>query len=348
MNVYGNILEELKNGKKAVLLTTLRDGEQGEIEKQYCTEEELQSSCAAETELPGRALQTGEMQIVSTQEQVFVAEPFFPQPSLVILGGGHIALPLCEFGSKLGFAVTVADDRPVFANRERFPQAGRVICESFEKCFDLIAFHPYTYVVVVTRGHRYDMDCLRAIAKRTWAYAGMIGSKRRVAGVMEQLAGEGVPKEILDRVNTPIGLDIGAVTPEEIAISILAQVISYRRLADPKRGRESDRISATESDHEVLEELGAAKGGRKAVATILSTKGSVPRKAGAKMLVWPDGRILGSVGGGCSESEVIRTARELIQTGGYRIQTVDLTGSVAEDEGMVCGGVMEVLIETVD
>ena len=350
MNVYKSILEELKNGKKAVLLTALREVGQGVSEKSVWTEEDLsgaKSAPVSRVELLRRALQTGEMEIASEPGQMLVAEPFFPEPSLVILGAGHIAQPLCELGSRLGFAVTVVDDRPAFANRERFPQADRVICESFEKCFDLLAFHPYTFVVIVTRGHRYDMLCLREIAQKAWAYAGMIGSKRRVAGVLEQLIREGVPRDVLNRVNTPIGLDIGAVTPEEISVSILAQVISYRRLANPKLGKQSGRIAAMELDRDVLKELSAGDGGKKAVATILSSKGSAPRKAGAKMLVWPDGRILGSIGGGCAESEVIVTARDLICTGGYRIQTVDLTGSVAEDEGMVCGGVLDVLVETV-
>ncbi|NLO96963.1 MAG: xanthine dehydrogenase, partial [Peptococcaceae bacterium] len=267
-------------------------------------------------------------------------------PKLFVLGGGHIAKPLTEFAARVGFAVTVVDDRLSFANKERFPQAEQVICESFERCFDLLQFDPYTYVVIVTRGHRYDLDCLRQVVQRQWAYAGMIGSRRRVKGVKDQLLAEGFDPEVLAKVNAPIGLEIGAITPEEIAISILAQVIGYRRLKEPTLGRESEKIGWTEFDREVIEELSKNKDDRKALATVILTKGSVPRRAGAKMLIWPDGRILGSIGGGCSEGMIIRKALDVIAEGGCTIQRIDLTAEIAEEEGMGCGGMMKVLIES--
>ncbi|BAE82666.1 XdhC/CoxI family protein [Desulfitobacterium hafniense] len=356
MNVFSRIFTQLNNGNKVVMLTVIdsanREGNK-QTEKIFCTEEDLRNpgfsgNLNPETkQIVMQAMHSGEIQVLTASEQnLVVAEPFFPQPNLLILGGGHIAKPLCEFGSKLNFSVTVVDDRLVFANPQRFPDADQVICESFEKCFERLNFNPYTYVVIVTRGHRYDTVCLRAIAGKTWAYAGMIGSRRRVRGVMEQLIAEGISRDVLAKVNTPIGLEIGAVTPEEIAISILGQVISYRRLAKPELGSESDKINWTEFDRDVIQELSLGKEDNKAIVTVISTRGSVPRKAGAKMIVWPDGRILGSIGGGCSEGAVIQTARDIIREGGYRLSTVDMTGSIAEDEGMVCGGTMEVLVES--
>ncbi len=357
MSIYKNILDELNVGRKVVMLTTLGDANQhvmSQSEKAYYTEADLENprfadSVNSETrQLIRQALTTGELQVVTTLEQkVLVAEPLFPEPSLIILGGGHIAKPLCEFGARLGFSITVVDDRITFANAERFPDADQVICESFAKCFDRLQFNPYTYVIIVTRGHRHDTVCLREIAKKTWAYVGMIGSRRRVRGVREQLINEGTPREVLEKANAPIGLEIGAITPEEIAISILGQVISYRRLENPKIGRESAKIKWTEFDRDVIEELSLGKKDKKAIATVISTRGSTPRGAGAKMLAWGDGRTMGSIGGGCSENAVIQTARDVIRKGGYALQTVDLTGSFAEDEGMVCGGIMRVLIESV-
>ena len=357
MSVYRNILDELNVGRKVVLLTTLGDASQygmSQPKKTYYTEADLENpsftdSASSETkQLIQQALTIGELQVVTTPEQkLLVAEPFFPEPSLIIFGGGHIGKALCEFGAKLGFSITVVDDRIEFANAERFPDADHVICEGFEKCFDRLQFNPYTYVIMVTRGHRHDTACLREIVKKTWAYAGMIGSRRRVHIVKEQLIKEGAPREVLEKVNAPIGLEIGAETPEEIAISILGQVISYRRLENPKLGRESATIKWTEFDRDVMEELSLGRNDEKAIATVISTKGSAPRRAGAKMLVWSDGRILGSVGGGGGEGAVIQTARDVIRKGGYVIQTVDLTNSSAEDEGMVCGGTMKILIESV-
>ncbi len=357
MSIYRNILGELNAGKKVVLLTTLGDANQHGMcqpEKAYYTEADLQNprftdSVSSETkQMIREALATGELQVVTTLEQkLLVAEPFFPEPRLIIFGGGHIGKALCEFGARLGFSITVVDDRIEFANRKRFPDADQVICESFDKSFERLQFGPHTYVVLVTRGHAHDSACLREVVKKTWAYAGMIGSRRRVHGVKEQLISEGSPREVVEKVNAPIGLDIGAVTPEEITIAILAQVISYRRLENPKMGRESARIKWTEFDREVIEELGSGGNDEKAIATVISTKGSAPRKAGAKMLVWPDGRILGSVGGGGGEGAVMQAAQDVIRRGGYLIQHIDMTSCFTEDEGMVCGGTMKVLIESV-
>jgi len=342
VSIFQDILHELNTGKKVVLVTELSATNKS---RAYYTDENLEASGI--NELIIKAFETGQIQVVEGPEQkLTIVEPFFPQHKMIVLGAGHIAKPLVEFAAKVGFAVTVADDRFSFANKERFPDAEEVICESFDKCFDMLQFHPYTYVVVVTRGHRHDLSCLRQVLQKQWAYAGMIGSRRRVKVIKQQLLNEGFSQEMLDKINAPIGMEIGAVTPEEIAISILGEVISYRRLQNPKLGRESAKIDWTEFDRDVIEELAQDKKDKKALVTIYHTGGSVPRRAGAKMLVWPDGRILGSIGGGCSESRVMQTAYDVIQNGGYKLQRIDLTDEVAEEEGMVCGGMMKVVVES--
>ena len=356
MSIYKSIVDELSVGRKVVMLTILGEADQrgrDQPEKAWYAEADLEnprftnSASLEARRLIQQALTTGELQVVATPGQrALVAEPFFPEPSLIVFGGGHTGKALCEFGAKLGFSITVVDDRTEFADPGRFPDADRVICEDFEKSFGDLQFNPHTYVVILTRGHRHDLVCLREVVKRTWAYAGMIGSRRRVQGVREQLIKEGASREVLERVNAPIGLEIGALTPEEIAISILGQVISYRRLENPKMGRESAKIKWTEFDRDVIKELSLGRNDEKAVATVISAKGSAPRRAGAKMLVWRDGRIMGSVGGGAVEGAVIETARDVIREGGYAIQTIDLTGSFAEDEELVCGGTMRILIES--
>ena len=294
------------------------------------------------------SMETGNIQFVKISEnESYLIEPYFPEPRLIILGGGHIAKPLAEFASKAGFSVTINDDRPSFANSERFPTADKVLCESFDNCFDFISLNKSAYVVIITRGHRHDMDCIRQVLKHNTAYVGMIGSKRRVKSVLEQLSGEGYSEEVLNKVNAPIGLDIGAVTPEEIAFSIIAQLIRYRRLGDiSKVTTKPVKTNWPDFDPDVLKELCKEEASQRAIVTIISTKGSVPRKEGAKMLVWPFGKIIGSIGGGCSEGEVINSARDVIRNGGYQIQTIDMTGSIAEEDGMVCGGIMEVIIES--
>lgn len=345
-NHYKALSLEMNEGRKAVLITEaslVKDGS-SDIRKMVFTGNEL-----SETSVPGEkftalalsALETGTLKLSDDKKgKLIFAEPFFPESRLVILGGGHIAKPLAEFSAKCGFSVTVVDDRPSFANEERFPFAESVICESFERCFPLLNINRFAFVTIITRGHRHDLDCLRQTLKLETAYTGMIGSRRRVRAAMEQLLEEGYSKEALEAVRAPIGLDIDAQTPEEISISILSEIIKYKR--------KLAKANWPELDREVLTELYKDTRDPRALITIIETKGSVPRDIGAKMIVWPDGRILGSIGGGCSESAVIQTAHDVIREGGYLTQDIDMTGDAAEDEGMVCGGTMRVFIERID
>ena len=149
--------------------------------------------------------------------------------TLLIVGGGHIGQSLAAIASQVGFSVAVLDDRAAFANAERFPTADRVICGDFVEELRRFPIDADTYIVLVSRGHKQDELSLREVAISEAAYVGMIGSRRRVGAVLTHLAREGLPQETLGRVHTPIGLDIGAETPEEIAVSILAEIISVRR-----------------------------------------------------------------------------------------------------------------------
>jgi xanthine dehydrogenase accessory factor len=147
---------------------------------------------------------------------------------LVICGAGHIALPLAQFSQKLGFQVTVIDDRSDFASRTRFPGCN-IIAENFTVALRGMTFGPATYVVVITRGHEHDVDCIIEIIDKKTVYVGLIGSRRRVRFVLEALAEKGLPQERLDDVFTPIGLPIGAESPEEIALSIVSELVCVRR-----------------------------------------------------------------------------------------------------------------------
>ena len=148
---------------------------------------------------------------------------------LLIVGGGHIGRSLCKLGAEVGFSVTVIDDRPDYANRERFPEADHVLCGDFETVLADLPVDHNTYIVLVTRGHKQDELSLRCLVERPAAYLGMIGSKRRTGAVLSHLTDDGFDPAALARVHTPIGLEIGAETPEEIAVSILAELIMVRR-----------------------------------------------------------------------------------------------------------------------
>jgi xanthine dehydrogenase accessory factor len=154
-----------------------------------------------------------------------------PVRELVIVGAGHIAQPLCTMGALLGFQVTVVDDRPDFATRERFPEAHRLVRVDFDDPFADIPLHTGSHVLLVTRGHKYDYDALVPLmnADPPPAYIGMIGSRRRVRATFVQLLEEGIPRPRLDDIHAPLGLDIGAETPEEIAVAVAAELVKERR-----------------------------------------------------------------------------------------------------------------------
>jgi xanthine dehydrogenase accessory factor len=152
-----------------------------------------------------------------------------PPATLLVVGAGHIGRALAKFGAEVGFSVAVLDDRPDYADPALLPEADRVICADFEQAMKDFPINQNTYIVMVTRGHKQDELSLRASIGRGAAFVGMIGSRRRTGAVLQHLADEGFPQDVLDAVHTPIGIDIGAETPEEIAVSIIAELIMVRR-----------------------------------------------------------------------------------------------------------------------
>ena len=162
--------------------------------------------------------------------EVFI-EPILTTPTLYIFGGGHISLPLSQMGKLLGFKIAVIDDRNDFANTERFPQAEMVLAEDYAKAFPKLKVDKTSYIVIVTRGHQHDELVLNWAISTPAKYIGMIGSKTKVKTIYSHLLAKGVPQEKLDSIHSPIGLEIEAQTPEEIAVSILAEIIKVRRSA---------------------------------------------------------------------------------------------------------------------
>jgi xanthine dehydrogenase accessory factor len=177
-----------------------------------------------------RGLAEGDSRVVNYEGSVeLFLEVQKTSPTLLIAGAGHIALPLAQMGALLDFRVAVIDDRPTFANPDRFPQADQVIAGGFEKTLRDFPIDKETYIVIITRGHAHDMECLRQVLGSPAAYIGMIGSRRRVKGVFKLLKDEGYSEEEVARVRAPIGLDIGAKSPAEIALAIMGEIIRVRR-----------------------------------------------------------------------------------------------------------------------
>jgi len=160
--------------------------------------------------------------------EVFI-EPILTPPTLYIFGGGHISLSLARMGKLLGFKIAVIDDRPEFANADRFPEVDTILAEDFARAFPRLKIDKSSYIVIVTRNHQYDDMVLEWAAGTRAKYIGMIGSKAKNKAIFSHLESKGMAKEQLDRVHAPIGLEINAQTPEEISVSILAEIVKVRR-----------------------------------------------------------------------------------------------------------------------
>ena len=165
--------------------------------------------------------------ICGGQMDVYI-EPIEPSPELIIVGAGHVGFHLARLAHEVGFLVRVVDDRDKFANAERFPTAAEIVVDDIPAWIARAEIPAHAYVVIVTRGHTNDLEALRALATRELRYLGLIGSRAKVARIFDALRADQMPAERLDRVHAPIGLDIGAVTPQEIAVSILAELIAVK------------------------------------------------------------------------------------------------------------------------
>jgi xanthine dehydrogenase accessory factor len=165
--------------------------------------------------------------ICGGQMDVYI-EPIEPSPELYVIGAGHVGTHLALLAQEVGFHVHVVDDREKFANRDRFPAVTEVLAEDIPAWLARTNLAPHAYVVIVTRGHTNDLEALRALAPRDLRYLGLIGSRAKVARIYDALTADGMPAAHLKKVHAPIGLDIGAVTPQEIAVSILAELIAVK------------------------------------------------------------------------------------------------------------------------
>jgi xanthine dehydrogenase accessory factor len=175
-----------------------------------------------------RDLEVGDPGICGGAIDVFV-DVTVPRPTLLLAGAGHVAMPVAEIGHMCGFRVVIVDDRADMASEERFPHADERVVGDIVAALSTSPITPNTYVVIVTRGHALDEEVLRAVIDSDAAYVGMIGSRRKVRVIFGHLRDDGIDEALIERVHSPIGLDIGSETPAEIAVSILAELIRERR-----------------------------------------------------------------------------------------------------------------------
>lgn len=335
-------MDENLQCKNNLLATVLEGADTGN--RYFFSEGELlgqTDSSELSEELKIQITETAQSGIYEIAGKKFFIEHLKQPAHLVICGAGHVAQQVILLAAKVGFDITVLEDRVSFAGEARRAGADRVICDNFEDALKQIPGSEDTYFLVVTRGHRYDRECLEAILKKRYAYVGMMASRGRSALLKKQMAEDGFDRKALDEIHTPVGLPINAETPEEIAVSIVSELIREKNHMKKTSGYDSELMGYLTGKSE--------PGMKRALATIISRRGSAPRGVGTKMLVLEDGRIIGTIGGGCMESEVqhlcLRMLHEEHAEG--RIFTVDMTASQAEEEGLVCGGTIRVFLEVV-
>ena len=255
------------------------------------------------------------------QDVSLIREAWFrPQPKLFICGGGHVAKEVAALAARLDFSVTVVDDRADLANRERFPTAQRVICDSYDNLKHYL--EPDACYVVVTPDHKADLQCVSTILPTQYRYLGMIGSRKKVAATFQNLRDAGFAEEQIATIFAPIGLPIGAVTPAEIAVSILGQII-----------QEKNKYHAASVDKSLLEltEPGV-------LCVITQKQGSAPRGVGSMMFIGND-NLLGTIGGGEPEYRAILHARENPE---FSLEEYALNRAAANGLDMICGGTIQV------
>ncbi|MCU6761511.1 xanthine dehydrogenase accessory protein XdhC [uncultured Roseburia sp.] len=245
---------------------------------------------------------------------------------LVIFGSGHVARQVCRMGAWLGFETIVYDDRKELLKEAYFPDAKELICGDFEHIFETL--HPYknTYYLVMTRSHVFDFSCVRQILKQPFEYLGMIGSRRKTAELKKQMDKWDAAQGAKDLIHAPVGLSISARTPEEIAVSVAAQLIM-----------EKNKKSFAQLPGDVLNRLSGGFSG--VMAVIIEKEGSAPREIGCRMLIDRNGTCFGTIGGGKTEYLVIKDAQtaEHMSIREYGMESGD----------MICGGRIKVLFERV-
>lgn len=276
---------------------------------------------------------------------IMTGYPLTAAPHLIIAGGGHVGKATAQIANIIGMKVTVIEHRPQLATAERFPNC-HVLCGDYTENLAL-DFGNNAYYVIVTHGHAADLECLDIIMKKPYRYVGMIGSRKKTAFIMEKMKELGWTEDKLKDVHAPIGLNIGAVTPEEIAVSIMAEIVQVMNA----NGGEKIPAEVAKALHHVTEPI--------VLATITKKEGSAPRGAGSCMVIKKDSSIIGTIGGGTVEYRVIQDAVSML-THHTSIKPADepvacnvsmendyTLNDSGGDLNMVCGGKISVKLELI-
>ncbi|AEV27947.1 xanthine and CO dehydrogenases maturation factor, XdhC/CoxF family [Sphaerochaeta pleomorpha str. Grapes] len=287
------------------------------------------------------ALYRGNAQIATYQQTPHsfdtgevLSETLGAKVHLVLCGGGHVAKELYALAVLMDMEVSILDEREEFCNKELYPKAD-LHCAPFLKTLTEKQTWVKPYYVLVTRGHGFDQVCLEQTLGLPHSYIGMIGSKNKVKITLDNLRKKGFSEDLLATVHSPIGLSIGAITASEIAISIMAEIISVYRKEE----------KAVRLDPKLLEKLSQSKG--YILARVIEKTGSAPCDVGFQIAIFADGTTSGTVGGGMVEAKTIEHAQEMLSAKASRAEIIhyNLDSSKAGSLGMICGGDAKILFQ---
>lgn len=264
-------------------------------------------------------------------------EPVTGRRRLILCGAGHVSLAVIPIAKMLQYEVTVLDEREEYTARAAGAGADRVISMPYAEGLKEVPGGPRAAFVVATRAHIFDVDCLREILNKGASYIGVVGSRNRAEKIREKLLGEGEPEDVLNAVHMPVGLPIGSETPEEIAVSILAEIISVLNAEGPVNG----------FPKEILDAVTGGQVQPCVLAVITAKYGSAPRRPGSRMLVYGDGSFIGTLGGGWAEARILQLASDMLREGGApcRLERVSVHAEEENERAMFCGGEFDVFLE---
>lgn len=321
------IQEMIRKGKEVTVIHVIKQRKQIAL---YCIENYLELN--KELQIPEviEAIKKRKTMYIPYKDVIIFVECIYKKPPLYIFGGGTIAYPLSKIAMMCGFDVHILDEREEYANQQRFPWVSHIHHMSFEDVFKEITFEEEAYYVLATQGHNKDEICLKEILKKNYHYIGVVGSKRKSILLKKHFEDLGYSSEQLAQLHIPIGLQISSTTPEEIAVSIMAELIQERA-----------KYLKMECDESIWLEIKKTC----VVATILSHQGSTPRGIGSKMIIYKDGHITGSIGGGRIEYQVMTKVKRFYESDQQSIMMDFNLSHLPGEEGMVCGGSACVLLE---
>ena len=272
------------------------------------------------------------------EEGAFYAETLTSQPRLIICGGGHVNQQVAKIGAMLDFEVTVIDDRPEFTDPVLFPDVDHLICGPYAETLLGLPDYKNSYFVVATPGHHGDQECAEVILRLPHLYLGIIGSRAKQATVNKRMLAKGFTEEEIASIHAPIGIKIGGNLPAEVAVSICAELVQVRH---SRNAFVFDSVLST-----AIGKLAANPDQQAVMATIVGHAGSTPRGTGSRMIVYPDGSLVGSVGGGAVEAEVIKQGLRMFEDGSdVEMNEYDLSSREGVSLDMACGGRVRVLTE---